>query len=312
VEWVRGELLGCVTGNKKWRMVICNNRVAKDGLIAHIVGDLTPKDPINPDIIHIKAFAFEDPKTHKMLMPAYGGVPAWPERFTIEDIEALIKAQTNRPAMRNYFHQDIQDGNIFLPEHISWVKPAKANEYQRLISYCDPSFKGSKTNDFKAIVLLGQLGNKIHVLDIWCRQASISAMVNAHYDMHNRWGRIPLHWMEANFLQDLILDEYTAAMPSFAYHLPIRPDRRAKPDKVQRIEALSALFERGVIQFNESLKGLVDTEELLDQLYGFPNAKHDDGPDAIEGGVWFLNQNMRSSGTESRMGKLGRNTSRTG
>jgi phage terminase large subunit-like protein len=312
VEWVRGELLGCVTGNKRWRMVIANNRVAKDGLLAHMVGDITESDPVSDKIIHIKAFAFEDPKTHKMLMPEYGGQPAWPQRYTFDELKKLIDAMDYRPAMRNFFHQDITDGNLFKPEHITWIKPLKPAAYTRLISYCDPSFKGSKTSDFKAIVLMGLIGNKIHILDIWCRQASVSAMIAAHYDMHDRWQRIPLHWMEAGFLQGLILDEYDATMPGFGYTLPIRPDKRSKGDKYQRIEAMSGLFERGIIQFSENLKGSPDCAVLLNQLYGFPNADHDDGPDAIEGGVWFLNQNIRIGSTETRMGQLKRNSARTG
>lgn len=312
VEWVRGELLGCVVGNKNWRMVIANNRVAKDGLTAHMVGDVIETDPINPDIIHIKAFAFEDPKTHKLLMPENGGQPAWPARFTVEQIQEFIKSMTWRPAMRNFFHQDIQDGNIFKPEHITWIKPLKPHEYDNLLSYTDPSFKGSKNNDFKCTVLLGRIGPKIHILAIWCRQASITAMIDAHYEMHERWAQVPIHWMEANFLQEMILDEYIHGYETHGYHLPIRPDKRAKPDKYQRIEALSALFERGVIQFAEDLRGTPDCNALLDQLYGFPNANHDDGPDAIEGGTWFLNRNIRSTRTESRMGRQQRNSARTG
>lgn len=313
VEWVRGELLGCVTGNNNWRMVIANNRVAKDGLLAHMVGDVTEADPVNPNIIHIKVFAFEDPKTRKMLMPAYGGKPAWPQLYTVPKLQSLIDAMGYRPSMRNYFHEDIQDGNLFLPEHIAWVKPLRPTEYTRLLSYTDPSFKDAKTNDFKATVLLGLTPQgKIHVLEIWCRQASVSAMIYAHYDMHERWKRIPLHWMESGFLQGLILDEYNSAMPQFGYYLPIRPDPRNKPNKEQRIEAMSGLFERGVIQFSEDIKGKPDTDALLNQLYGFPNGKHDDGPDAIEGGVYFLNQNIRSTTTETRMGRLSRNSARTG
>lgn len=312
VEWVRGELLGCVVGNKHWRMVIANNRVAKNGLTAHMVGDVTEADPINPDIIHIKAYAFEDPKTHKLLMPENGGKPAWPQRFTTEELQQLIKSFTWRPAMRNFFHQDIADGNIFKPEHIEWVKPLKPHQYQNLLSYTDPSFKGSKNNDFKARILMGLAGPKIHILGVWCRQASIGAMIDSNYEMHEQWERVPIHWMEANFLQSIILDEYAKGYETHGYHLPIKADKRPKEDKHQRIETLSALFERGVIQFSEKLQGTPDCNVLLDQLFAFPNGAHDDGPDAMEGGVWFLNRRIRATTTSTRMGKFKRNRSRTG
>lgn len=312
VEWVKGELLGCVTGNDRWDLVVANNRVAKNGLVAHIVGDVNENDPVNPNIIHIKVFAFENPKTHTKLMPEAGGTPAWPEFYTKDKLLSLMDAMDYRSMLRNFYHEDIQDGNVFKQEHIQFCKALNVTKYASLISYCDPSFKDGKHNDFKAIVLAAMVGNSIIVLDIWCRVASVQAMVQAHYDMHERWSFAPIHWMEANMLQDLILDEYKASISNRGYSLPIRADKRAKPNKEQRIEAISGLFERGIVMFNQDLVGKKDYAAFMDQLLAFPHGNHDDGPDALEGVVFMLQRRVAKSDFQPRMGTFSRNLKRHG
>ena len=60
--------------------------------------------------------------------------------------------------------------------------------------------------------------------------------------------------MEANFMQDVILDEFAVEGELRGYQLPIMPDKRKKPDKIQRIEAVSPLWERGFVWYNERKK----------------------------------------------------------
>ena len=46
-------------------------------------------------------------------------------------------------------------------------------------------------------------------------------------------------YMEANFMQDTILDEFQREGDARGYQLPIMPDKRKKPDKFARVEAIS-------------------------------------------------------------------------
>ncbi len=41
------------------------------------------------------------------------------------------------------------------------------------MAYCDPSFKSSSKNDYKAIKLWGKIGNELHHLKAFVRQASV-------------------------------------------------------------------------------------------------------------------------------------------
>jgi predicted phage terminase large subunit-like protein len=103
--------------------------------------------------------------------------------------------------------------------------------------------------------------------------------------------------MEANYIQDLFLDEFKTEGKSRGYQLAIRGDKRAKPDKFTRIENLSPLFERGVVLFSEKQKDSDDIKRCIEQFLAFEQGAkaHDDAPDAVEGAVWLLNRKDKVS-----------------
>ena len=112
-------------------------------------------------------------------------------------------------------------------------------------------------------------------------------------------------FMEANFLQDTILDEFTEEGNRRGYQLPITGDKRKKPDKLQRIEAISPLWERGFVFYNEALKDSPDMEVGIEQTLSLERGSrvHDDAPDADEGAIWMLQRNTRQVKYKPRFGK---------
>ena len=118
-------------------------------------------------------------------------------------------------------------------------------------------------------------------------------------------GKVPvLYYMEANFMQDLLLDEFKTVGNITGHQIPIRGDMRAKPDKFARIEAMSPLFERGLVLFNEKEKDSPGMITLKDQLLMFEKGakSHDDAPDAVEGAIWILSKRSRASDAQYRLG----------
>jgi hypothetical protein len=73
------------------------------------------------------------------------------------------------------------------------------------------------------------------------------------------------------------------------------PDRRKKPEKIQRIEAISPLWERGFVFYNEELKDSPDMQTGIEQTLALERGSrfHDDAPDADEGAIWFLQRDTR-------------------
>lgn len=303
VDWVLEDLYGALS-IKGGRVVVAGNRIHQQSILAHLVGDVDPEDPKRPGITHIKVYAFET-KTHRKADPD-NGTPAWKERYTKEQLLAKMEVMGYRASRREYFHEHIEEGLVFQNEWVQWARPGK---YDEIVVYSDPSFKGTKDNDYKAIVAIGRDGRNTDILKAWVRQASVGAMVGVFYDWYEHLESTARYYMEANFVQDLLLDEFTREGEKRGYQLPIRADKRAKPDKYTRIENLSPLFERGLVRFNELERSSPDMQTLIAQFLAFPFG-HDDGPDAVEGAVYMLQGLARSSNFSPRAGRYRINNNR--
>lgn len=299
VDWVMEDLYGALSINGA-RLVIAGNRIHQKSILAHLVGDVEPTDPKRAGITHIKVFAFEDKKHHKA--SPENGTPAWKERYTAAALMEKMERMGYRSSRREFFHEHIEEGLVFRNEWIAWRKPLPFSHYTDIEVYCDPSFKNTKMSDYKAIVMVGKAGTRIDVLRAWVRQASIASMVAVFYDLYDEFGSHARYSMEANFLQDLLMDEFSTTAEARGYSVPVRADKRSKPDKYTRIENLSPLFERGVIGFNENERSNPDMQTLVQQILAFPFG-HDDAPDALEGGVFLLQSRDRSTNFRPRTGR---------
>lgn len=301
VEWIFEDFYGClpITGS---RLIMIGNRIHRKSALAKFAGDIDEGDPIREGLYHSKVYALENPKTHKMDL-SEKAVPAWKERYTVEMLWNKINRMGRRSGLKEYFHQHIILGKIFKEEHLPWVDVLPLSQYDALITYNDPSYKKSMTSDCKAIGLIGKVGRYYDVIDIFDRQCSTAEMVRGHYSIARQVpGNLKIsHWMEANFIQDLMLEEYYRYGEEHPPILRIRGDKRKKPDKEVRIENLSPLTEAGFIRFNRALKQKPDMITLRDQFLGFPdNRIKDDGPDMVEGAVFKLEKKKAKQGSGSR------------
>ena len=284
VDWVLGDFYGAmsITGA---RMIVAGNRIHKKSILAHLVGDVEPDDPKKPEVYHLKVFALENPRTHQKDMQ---GTPAWKERYTLEMLQKKMAKFGHRNSMREFFHEHVEKGLVFKDEWIVWAKLPPISKADGIVTYNDPSYKDTKKNDFKAIVQLARNGRYVDVYRSWVRQDTTGAMVRAHYALANDLGDLPAqHYMEANFMQDTHVELYKEEGEKLGWQLPLRADKRSKPDKYGRIENLSPLFEQGLVRFNIDEKHSPDMQELKAQFLAFPTG-HDDGPDAFEGAYFYL------------------------
>lgn len=287
LDWLKGALIGAMSLLQS-RIIMVGNRIGKNSVLAQVVGDIEEHDPKNPEIVHIKVFALENPTTRQEDQ-SEAGVPAWSERYTREHILRRIRIMGYRMAQREFFHRQIKEGRVFKEEWLRYIKLPDYKYYDIVSTYCDPSWKDTKKNDFKAISVVGKLGNKYYLIDVYCRQATRSSMVKGHYDFHEKLDgkgiRILKHKIEANFMQDAMIDDYVLESNERGYMMPIQQDTRQKGSKEGRIENMTVLFENGLFLINEELKGQTDFEAWKAQLLGFPN-EHDDGPDSTESAIY--------------------------
>lgn len=234
------------------------------------------------------------------------GEPVWREKWTKEEAREYRNFVGYRAWEKEMMHNPIVDGTIFRAEWIRFKKMPKLSKYEMLVCYTDPSFKSTTSNDYKASRLWGKIGNELHLIDCYVRQDTVSGMVRWLYNLYESLpeGVAVRFFMEANFMQDIILDEFTTEGNTRGYQLPLLPDKRKKPEKIQRIEAISPLWERGFVFYNEALKDSPDMQVGIEQTLALERGSrvHDDAPDADEGAIWYLQRNTREENFKPMFG----------
>lgn len=287
-DWVRSALFGTLDGGRG-RFIMVGNLIAKNSVLAKWC-DIKS--------VHVTKVNIYDSK---------GGI-SWASKWTPQEVKDIENVVGYRAFQKEYMNNPIIEGAIFRNEWIRWGKRPAWSKFSELVLYIDPSFKGSIKNDYKAAKLWGKAGTMLYHLRAFVRQSSVAEMVRWCYDLYE-WTReqgISVRWyMEANFMQDTILDEFRREGELRNYQLPITGDKRKKPDKFQRVEAISPLWERGFVVYDETQKDDPDMLAGIDQTLAFEKGMrgHDDAPDADEGAIWLLQRDTRAKSFNPSFGR---------
>lgn len=287
-DWVRSALFGTLDGGRG-RFIMVGNLIAKNSVLAKWC-DIKS--------VHVTKVNIYDNK---------GGI-SWASKWTPQEVKDIENVVGYRAFQKEYMNNPIIEGAIFRNEWIRWGKRPAWSKFSEIVLYIDPSFKGSIKNDYKAAKLWGKAGTTLYHLRAFVRQSSVAEMVRWCYDLYE-WTReqgISVRWyMEANFMQDTILDEFRREGELRGYQLPITGDKRKKPDKFQRVEAISPLWERGFVVYDEAQKDDPDMLAGIDQTLAFEKGMrgHDDAPDADEGAIWLLQRDTRAKSFNPSFGR---------
>jgi len=267
-----------------------------------MVGNLISKNSVLYNIAHTQGVFLS-----KIYAVDKDGNPVWREKWTREEAAAYRQFVGYRDWEKEMMHNPIKDGTIFRHEWIRYRKMPRLSKYEALVCYTDPSWKSTTANDYKACRLWGKLGGELHLIDCFVRQATTGEMVRWLYDLYERatqQGASIQFYMEANLMQDTALDEFQKEGEIRGYQLPIAMDHRKKPDKLQRIESVAPLWERGLVYYNEALKENEDMKIGIDQTLSLEHGsrEHDDAPDADEGAIFILQRQGRLAKFDVRIG----------
>ena len=287
-DWVRSALFGTLDGGRG-RFIMVGNLIAKNSVLAKWC-DIKS--------VHVTKVNIYDSK----------GNISWASKWTPQEVKDIENVVGYRAFQKEYMNNPIIEGAIFRNEWIRWGKHPAWSKFSEIVLYIDPSFKGSIKNDYKAAKLWGKAGTTLYHLRAFVRQSSVAEMVRWCYDLYE-WTReqgISVRWyMEANFMQDTILDEFRREGELRGYQLPITGDKRKKPDKFQRVEAISPLWERGFVVYDETQRDDPDMLAGIDQTLAFEKGMrgHDDAPDADEGAIWVLQRDTRAKSFNPSFGR---------
>lgn len=274
-NWIMEDVLGTFAVGAKYRRFLFDNNYFSKISIGHLLKSENPSiDITTVNILDSKGNPIED--------------------FITPEFVESVRKNGYRAFMREYMNTPIEEGAIFKADWIRWKKPLKLQEYDYLVTYCDPAFKGKKANDYCAIVLMGKKGREYHILKAFCRQCSIGVMIQWHYNLAEELRKkkaIAYHIVEASFSQDVILEnEYNDEGERRGWYMDIIKDKSGKGNKVERIEAVSVKWENGHVYYNEEERGDPDMQTGIDQTLAFEKGSksHDDFPDCTEGGIAWL------------------------
>ena len=233
------------------------------------------------------------------------GEPSWPQRYTKAECEWMIRKSGYARSQREYFNNPILEGTTFKPAWLRFKQLPPLNKYRALVAYLDPGFKKTKSSDTKAWMLVGLHEGEYHIIRPYVAQASIREMIAWGYELKalcDKSGAAVRMFMEEVFLQDLLYDDFAEEAKVRGIPLPVRGDKRKKPDKDARIEAISGHFERGHVWFNIDYQHDAHMLQLHEQFINFePGVKtRKDGPDAVEGAMHILQQTISSTAEITR------------
>ena len=275
-DWVKEALFGALDVGRG-RFIMVGNLISKTSVLANIC---------QTKGVHVSTVYAVDSE----------GNPTWAEKWTKEEARDYADFVGFRAWNKEMMHNPIIEGTVFRQEWIRWAKRPAWNKFSELILYIDPSWKSKKTNDTKAAKLWGKQGSTLWHLRAFVRKASVAELVRWCYDLYEQLPAVAVKfYMEASFMQDILLDEFTTEGENRGYQLPITGDTRKKPDKFQRVEAVSPLWERGFVFYDESQKDNPDMQAGIDQLLAFEKGMsgNDDAPDADEGAIYLLQRSTR-------------------
>lgn len=219
--------------------------------------------------------------------------PNWKEKTSSEYWRKKFNAMPFRSFMREFMHVHIEDGAIFKYEDIIHGQIERLDKYDGLVFYGDLSYK--QQGDFKGLILIGKIGRKYHIIHTYLRRGSRGRCAEWLYDIYEdkKLSKYNIkYYIEGLFAMDEFVTDFDIEGDKRGYHIAVVADKRSKENKFDRVEALSGLFERKDVVFNEAERNSPDQIQLIDQFLAFEKGSNanDDGPDAAHGAISELNK----------------------
>lgn len=278
-EWIEQALIPTVSISGNYRILFLGNIIAKDCCIVRAM-----RMADHAEVINIRDAS---------------GKSSWPEKNSESDVDDILGKVSYISAQKEYFNNPISQGTVF--REINWGEVPDLKHFRFLVAYGDPSpsNKENKDGSFKALPLIGELDGCFYVITAFLEQAANHKFVTWFYDIEQfaRNSTVIYNYIENNSLQDPFYEQvlsplFLAEGAARQHYIHIIPDERKKPDKFARIEGnLEPLNRQRRLIFNIKEKDNPHMQRLEEQFKAIDPqlSAHADGPDAVEGGVWVIN-----------------------
>ena len=226
------------------------------------------------------------------------GRSTWPAKNSEEMIDRTLENIPRSAQQKEYFNNPISEGSVF--KNLAFGKIPALKRFKYLIAYGDPAYSDRKTKQgsFKALWLIGKLGDKYYVIKGYLARETNANFISWYFDL-KKWvgGKTEVYfYIENNKLQDPFYEQVFKPLireeiKRRGEEIHIRPDERKKTDKAVRIENnLEPLDRLGQLIFNEDEQDNPHMVELINQgaLFEMHLPYPADGLDAVEGGISLI------------------------
>lgn len=236
------------------------------------------------------------------------GKSTWPEKNSEEQIDRVLSQKSYSSQQKEYFNNPISEGKVF--KEMVYGKCPPLRELPFVIIYADPSpsnndkpgIRAKNQNSCKAVVVVGYKDSRYYVYKAFVDTTTNSNFIDWLYTIRKEIGNLTqlYFYIENNTLQDPF---YTQVLLPLIFKkgsepgqtvLSIAPDDRKKPDKYFRIEGnLEPLNRNGLLILNVDEKDNPHMDRLQTQFKSVnTSSKTMDGPDAVEGAVFKLQEKI--------------------
>lgn len=208
-----------------------------------------------------------------------------------EDQKLIERAKIelgSRAFSAQYMQNPLGDEDGLVRSH--WIEryniaPA---HFEKITQSWDTAIKSSEASDRSVCLTFGELSGKCYLLDAKAYRYEYPDLKRTFYAMASHWQPQVILVEDKSSGQQLIQDAKRETT------IPVIPTRPQK-DKITRFSAVSALIEAGRLVLPMQAQWLADFEA---ELFGFPNARHDDFVDALS---QYLDWVRRSSWNKLRI-----------
>lgn len=230
------------------------------------------------------------------------GKSTWPQKNSEAQIDRVLSKQPWSAQQKEYFNNPISEGDTF--KNITYGKCPPLSKCDQVVVYADPSTSNkdrgkNKQASYKAVVIVGSLGRKRYLYKCWVEQTSNAKFVEWLYEAYlylkdrkvdTKRIHIENNSLQDPFYQQVLLPAIYTAANNYGFTIPITEDKRKKDDKFTRIEGtLEPLNRLGNLIFNEKEEKSPHMVQMHDQMIGVSiSATVMDGPDALEGACWLI------------------------
>lgn len=291
-KWIQEAVIPTIEISKPY-WISCDNNIIAENSIATKFAELATLD----ETVNIRDES---------------GRSTWIEKNSEEDIDAALDLMSYESGQKEYFNNPFSQGKTF-PE-LTYGKCPPLSSIPFVVIYADPSpsnkdkptLKSAKNNSCKAVVIVGCHGLHRYIYKAFVNHVKNADFIDWLFTAHQYAVKAKQQfiYVENNTLQDpfyqqvlkpLIADKSKA----IGVLLPVSPDDRKKPDKFVRIEGtLEPLNRNGYLILNEQEKNDPHMKRLEAQFKSVkPNSKTMDGPDAVEGAVFKIDEKVKSHNT---------------